>query len=255
VAAQEGSGSDQRPVLTAKEMIAWRAAEAARPVPRLPASALITHQGWLFRRFGDRLKRLLRRDRNPVLPAGTLLTARGRVVVAGGLGVGGPATAVVIEELAVLGVRQIIAVDIAGSLSAAVPCGASVVVEAAICGDGTSGHYTAAQRVRPCARLTEALCSALTAAGTEYRHGVVWSTDAPYRETPTEIAARRNEGAVMVDMETAALFAAASALGLDAAAVLVAADQLHDGWTPPDLKLVRRSLLPAAAAAVACLQA
>jgi uridine phosphorylase len=43
--------------------------------------------------------------------------------------------------------------------------------------------------------------------------GTSWTTDAPFRETETLIAARREEGVVSVEMEAAALLALGAAIG------------------------------------------
>jgi purine-nucleoside phosphorylase len=45
------------------------------------------------------------------------------------------------------------------------------------------------------------------------QRGSTWTTDAPFRETATTIASRRNVGVLMVEMEAAALYAFAKARG------------------------------------------
>lgn len=56
-------------------------------------------------------------------------------------GIGGPSTAIGMEELARLGVHTFIRVGSAGGRKEAIPAGSVVVVNAAIRGDGTSGEY------------------------------------------------------------------------------------------------------------------
>lgn len=218
-------------VLTAADVIAWRCAQAGVPVPQLPATAVLTHQGSLLGR-----RRPWNRDaslRCLSFEVRRLQVAGQPVVVAGCRGVGAPATAVAIEELATVGVRRILAIDIAGSLDPGVRSGDIVVVERVLSGDGTSPHYTRHAAVEPSAALTDALSAELGTQGVSYRRGVVWTTDAVYRETPAAIAEAREQGAVLADMETAATLAVARALGIEAAALLVAADELFDGWRPP----------------------
>ena len=43
--------------------------------------------------------------------------------------------------------------------------------------------------------------------------GASWTTDAPYRETAAAVSARREEGILAVEMETASLYAFAQARG------------------------------------------
>ena len=45
--------------------------------------------------------------------------------------------------------------------------------------------------------------------------GASWTTDAPFRETAEAIAAARRKGALVVEMESAALYAFARATGND----------------------------------------
>ena len=45
--------------------------------------------------------------------------------------------------------------------------------------------------------------------------GASWTTDAPFRETAEAIAAARHKGALVVEMESAALYAFARATGND----------------------------------------
>jgi uridine phosphorylase len=180
----------------------------------------------------------------------------GGAVAAATIGVGGPATAVLIEELAVSAVRQIIAVDIAASLHSRMRSGDVALVGHAFCGDGTSAHYAERDvQVLPDEDLTERLRSALVRSSINPVDAGAWSTDAPYRETATAVATWRARGASIVDMETAALLASCAALGIAAAAVLVVADELFEGWSPPgDMKAVQSQLKRTANAAVQCLK-
>ena len=83
--------------------------------------------------------------------------------------------------------------------------------------------------------------------------GRTWTTDAPYRETPGKIAARRQEGCLTVEMEAAALAAVASFRGVPLAQVLYGGDDLsgqswdHRSWQSQ--AEVRDNLLDLAATA------
>ena len=155
-----------------------------------------------------------------------------------------------------MGVRRLVVVDVAGSIDPAVTTGKSVAVEAAIAADGTSPHYGANGLVLPDAALAFALRDRLSQAGLPFVTGRVWTTDAVFRETPSLIAKYRSQGAVLVDLETAAVLAASAALGIEAAAALVAADELYDAWHPPrDMRPIQAVLQSLVAEAAACLRA
>jgi purine-nucleoside phosphorylase len=56
--------------------------------------------------------------------------------------------------------------------------------------------------------------------------GLVWSTDAPYRETLGKVMAYQAQGVLGVDMETSALFTLAAYRRIDLAVALVVSDDL-----------------------------
>jgi uridine phosphorylase len=239
------------PLLTAANMLAWRHAQANAPITRLPEAAILTHQRFLLPR------RRLPWRRDPSSHAFSFDTrplAHGAIILAGVRGVGAPATAIAIEELAAAGVRRLVALGIGGSIDTAVRSGEVVVVDRAIACDGTSPHYAAEPVVRPNEALTKRLGERLTAHGIPFTTAAAWSTDAVYRETPSQLDGARRQGAVIADMETACVFAVAAALGIEAAVVLVAADELQDLWRPPaDMSLVQARLRGLLEAATACL--
>jgi len=237
-------------LLTAEKMLAWRRSIGAGYRSRAPEGAVLTHQGSLFRGlaagFGSRSQTGLFADL-AVLPK-----TSGRVAVAGNFGIGGPATAVVVEELAAVGVSRVVAVDLAASLSPEVKSGTVFLVADAICADGTSPHYQpGAAVVEVDADLSGKVAAALARREMALTAGRVWSTDAAYRETAAEIGRYAAQGALLVDMETAAFLACARAVGLQAASVLVVADTLfEDEWRPPpDAKRLQQQLRRAAEAA------
>jgi purine-nucleoside phosphorylase len=234
-------------LLTARKMLDWRRSTGRLGQIHVPAGVILTHQASLFKaltpRFGG--------SRQRGLFCELYVTGRGRrsLGIAGNFGVGGAPTAVVVEELAAVGVQQIVSVDLAASLYADVPSGTIILVSDAVCEDGTSKHYVPEE-------LSGRLASALANRDIGFAAGRVWSTDAPYRETAQEVLKYRSRDAVLVDMETAAFLAAGSALGVETASLLVAADTLYDDWQPPyDGRRIQVALRIAARAARECLRA
>jgi uridine phosphorylase len=134
----------------------------------------------------------------------------GKVAIVGNFGVGAPAAAVMLEELIAFGVRRFISIGTAGSLRADLPPGSLVLCDSAFRDEGTSYHYIpGGGLVFPSESLTSALSSSLRAQGLAFRAGPAWTTDAIYRETPSEVTLLSGKGALVAEMEAAALFAVA----------------------------------------------
>lgn len=126
-------------------------------------------------------------------------------------GVGGPSAAAVVHELTGLGARRIVRVGTVTATDAALAPGDALSVTAALAGDGASRALGAPERIMP----DPALAAALAAASD--RCGVIASTDLFYATD------QARTGAVGWDLQTAALLAAAAALGIAAAALCVIA--------------------------------
>ena len=208
----------------------------------LPPTAMLCYQSSLWRKIGrwpyswaGRVQGLMGELRRPYGQGLCWL---------GAFGVGAPATAVAVEQLAARGVQRIVAVGLAGGLTADLPAGAVVLASRALRDEGTSYHYLPAERYALAdAHLTGTLGAALADFAIPTRVGATWTTDAPLRETAEEVAAYTAEGVLTVEMEAAALFAVGQALGVQTAAVLIVSDTLHSGrWqaSPPMLPHLKR---------------
>jgi uridine phosphorylase len=148
--------------------------------------------------------------------------------------VGAPAAAVMLEELIAFGSRRFISVGTAGSLQGDLKPGALVLCDSAFRDEGTSYHYIpGGGLVYPSEVLTESLSAALEARGLAYRKGPSWTTDAIYRETPSEILLHSGKGALVVEMEASALFAVARFRSCPIAACFSVSDTLAElAWRP-----------------------
>ena len=142
-------------------------------------------------------------------------------------GVGAPLAAALLEEVIALGGRTFIACGGAGSLDKQVSLGYPVIPHAAIRDEGTSYHYLPPGReVAASPAGVDALEYVLAAHGLPYLVAKTWTTDGFYRETPTRIRARREEGCLTVEMEAAAFFAVAQFRGVTFAHLLYGGDDL-----------------------------
>ncbi len=104
-------------LLTAAKKIEWIRSQTNAPKPGLTEAAILTHQisllgrhwPWQRGRSAKSLSFDVRRK----------TSTRGAITIVGLRGIGGAATAVAIEEMAVVGVKKLVAIDIAGSIARA----------------------------------------------------------------------------------------------------------------------------------------
>ena len=102
-------------------------------------------------------------------------------LTAASTGIGGPSTAVVVEELAKLGARTLIRVGNSGALADEVELGDYVVTTASVRDDGTSKSYVVpAYPASAHYQVVSALVEAAEASGHRHHTGVTWSVDGFY---------------------------------------------------------------------------
>ncbi len=126
--------------------------------------------------------------------------------------IGGPFAVLVAEQLMAAGAHVVVGLTSAGRLAPTLALPSLVVATEAIRDEGTSLHYLpAAERVgAPSDVLVDTLADSLAAVAPVTR-GLVWTTDAPYRETQTQVQHWTSAGALAVEMQAASLFAFAQA--------------------------------------------
>jgi len=136
-------------------------------------------------------------------------TASGLALTVQATGIGGPSVAIVLEELADLGVRRAVRIGTCRALTGGLALGDLLVADSARAGAGAV------------ARPDGALTGALLAAG-EVAGATVASTDAYYDPGEADRDTRwREAGALAVDLGTAALLDVGSRLGIAVASALV----------------------------------
>ncbi|MFQ5400755.1 MAG: nucleoside phosphorylase [Anaerolineae bacterium] len=240
------------PVFTAADLLAHRRRKGAAPDFAPPQAVIFCYQPALLQ-FA--VKKWRGKQQSGFFGAFYLLKkTNGRVGVMGNFGVGAPVTAVLLEELAAFGVPRFIIISMVGGLQETSQAGDLIVADRALRDEGVSHHYLPSARFAlPSPVLTQRLRRALDSKGLSYQVGATWTTDAPYRETSREIAQYQEEGVLAVEMETAALFAVAQYLKVDAAAALAIGDSMQNGRWRLDFDLHRaeeglKTLLDAAVA-------
>ncbi len=142
-------------------------------------------------------------------------------------GVGGARAAGLLEEAIAYGCRKFIVCGGCGVLQKDITVGHLIVVSSAVRDEGVSYHYLPPGREVQAKRSgVEALEAMLRQRGAPYLIGKTWTTDAPYRETPAKITARKNEGCLAVEMEAASLLAVAQFRDVLLGQVLYGGDDL-----------------------------
>jgi uridine phosphorylase len=144
-------------------------------------------------------------------------TAAGDGLTIQATGMGGPSAAIVVADLAELGVRRVVRVGTCAAFGAEAQPGELLLIGAAraTAGSAASFELAADDTVSPDRLLSERLQVEL---GTGARAVIVVSLDT----MPVDVA--EVDGAAAVDMQTLAVLARAGALEIAAAAVLVVAE-------------------------------
>ena len=143
-------------------------------------------------------------------------------------GMGGPSAAIVLEELCELGLEEAIRVGTCGALDAALALGDLVIAQAALACDGTSRALGAGERVAADAGLVAALSAA---AGPAARIGAVATSDLFYEPDLARARAWEARGALVVEMEAAALLRVGELRGVRVACLLAVSDVFDAGGT------------------------
>lgn len=122
--------------------------------------------------------------------------------------IGGPFAVLVAEQLVAAGANVVVGLTSSGRLAPALPLPSLVIATEAVRDEGTSLHYLpAGERVSaPNASLVAALADSLAEVA-PVTCGLVWTTDAPYRETRRQVRHWSSAGALAVEMQAASLFA------------------------------------------------
>jgi uridine phosphorylase len=131
-----------------------------------------------------------------------------------GCAVGAPFAVLVAEQMFASGCELLVSVTSAGRIADDAPNASFVLIDRALRDEGTSLHYQPASRFAEAdAGLIGQIGAALTDHRPRVRLGASWTTDAPFRETETAIAAARAQGVLAVEMEAAALYTFAAVRG------------------------------------------
>ena len=143
---------------------------------------------------------------------------------------GGPGTAGLLEEALAMGAKKVLLYGSCGVLDSALVAGHFILPTAAYRDEGVSYHYLPVGDYVDIPTV-ERLGEIFDGLNLPYVKGRVWTTDAFYRETRNNMAKRRAEGCIAVDMECASAMAVGRFRGVPVYQFLYAEDSLDgDAW-------------------------
>lgn len=218
------------PVFTARDFVAYLRRKGSLPLIQPPETAILLYQKEVF----DYACR--RAWRRPVSLFGATMLPRGRFGLFTGFGSGAAATAALVEQLIAFGVKQFISIGLAGGLQENLKAGDLLVATGAVRDEGVTRHYLpAAEIIDAAPALIDVISQKLVEGKIPFCTGLVWSTDAPFREMKNDVIRRQQSGVIGVDMESAALLGVAGFYGLPALSLFSIADNISGGiWKMPD---------------------
>jgi uridine phosphorylase len=131
-----------------------------------------------------------------------------------GNAVGASFAVLIAEQLFASGCALLVSISSAGKIDPDVILPDMILIDRALRGEGASHAYLpTAPEVEADSRLMHAASRGLERTGLQPFRGTTWTTDAPYRETSEALAIAVRAGAVIVEMEAAALYAFGEACG------------------------------------------
>lgn len=141
--------------------------------------------------------------------------------------IGGPATGGFLDELIGCGVTNIMFCGGGGVINKDITVGKFIVVDGSIRDEGFSYHYVKPSRIiKSNQRVKEKICNYLDSRNINYLLGLTWTTDAFFRETKDRIKLRKDEGAIVVEMEQAGLIAVSEFRNVDYGAIIYGGDDV-----------------------------
>ncbi len=150
---------------------------------------------------------------------------------------GAPACAGFLDNFIAMGAKHIMFCGGGGVLRPDLAVGKFIVIDSAIRDEGLSYHYIKPSRdIKANPHVLKTITSYLDKEKIDYVKGKTWTTDAFYRETKDKILMRKQEGALLVEMEQSAMMAVSEFRGVEYGAIIYSGDDVsketwdHRGW-------------------------
>jgi uridine phosphorylase len=150
--------------------------------------------------------------------------------------IGAPYAVMILETLLAWGAKKVLFYGWCGAISEDMEIGTILIPTGAYIDEGTSKHYDFPSNqdfIEPSHVLTEIVQEVFDQKKIPFKEGIIWTTDAIYRETPRKVSKYLSKNAVAVEMELSALFTVGKFRKAEISAILVVSDDLSgDSWRP-----------------------
>ncbi len=149
--------------------------------------------------------------------------------------IGAPYAVIILETLISFKVKRIIYLGSCGTVSPGIKIGDIIIPSGCLIDEGTSRHYQSVMNdfAEPSAAMFEDLKLTARRMNFSYQQGMIWTTDAVFRETPEKVIDYQKRDVLAVEMELSALFTVGKSYGIDIAGILVVSDELSTlRWKP-----------------------
>jgi purine-nucleoside phosphorylase len=128
------------------------------------------------------------------------------------------------------GIQNIIRIGTCGALDENIKVGDLVVVDKVIRGDGVTPYYVDDDfQAHSDKKIADTLFEVAKGMGAGVHRGTCWTTDALLRETREIVEAKRNEGAIAVDMVSSTLLTICQLHKVRAGSILSVSDNVITG--------------------------
>jgi purine-nucleoside phosphorylase len=177
---------------------------------------------WIAERFFDDLRQV-NAERGLLGYTGAF---EGKPVSIQTTGMGTPSTAIVVEELLMLGVTRLLRVGTCGAVAQTLSLGDLVLALSAVPADGTTGRYVEGEPHAPTAdwELLHGAVHAAKELGYPLKVGPIASSDTFYDPDADRHGRWARRGVLAVDMESSTLFTIAAVRGVQAGCLLAVSD-------------------------------
>ena len=158
-------------------------------------------------------------------------TFNGKPVSVQATGMGCPSAAIVIEELAQLGVKRILRIGTCGGLQPDMKLGDLIVAISAVPADSTAVHYVSGEPHAPTAdwELVHAAVHSAKELGKPVRVGPIVSSDIFYNPDEGQYQRWSDRGILAVEMEAAVLFTLGALRKVKTGCLLTVSDVVVEG--------------------------
>ncbi len=149
--------------------------------------------------------------------------------------IGAPYGAMILETLIAWGASRIVFMGWCGAISKDVHIGDMIVPNGALVDEGTSLHYMqkGMDIVQPSNLILGKTRQVMKLDRVTHHEGMVWTTDAAFRETREAVQSFQEKGILAVEMELSALLSVGMFHGVDVSGLLVVSDELSSlTWKP-----------------------